>query len=313
MMDSVYSINLFYLINESVVLFNKIDNISGADMKSLFSSELYCFIFILISFFSCEKKTASPVIARVGKATLTVDDLVKSIPQEYRSQITPEQNINYVKQWINTELLFQEALRRKIDREPVIRDRLKKMKKDLLSAELINRSYSKENISSIDETTIKNYYETNKEKFIREKNVAKYLEVVVNDLKTAWYISRNANAENFLTLAAEYSQQPYPENRNVPYTALDEIHPEIRDAIISTNINSTSSPVKSDIGYHVIFVIDKLEKGGICKEEEIREELITQITVKNQKENLEKLLAELRLKTIVEFNPDLIKQLKQSS
>ena len=273
----------------------------------------YIFLMSILFFLLCEEKSSSPIIARIGKATLTVDDLYKSIPPEYSEQITPEQNINYVKHWIDTELLFQEALRRKIHREPMIRNRLEKMKKDLLSAEIINRNSSQEQTSIIDEKSIRTYYELNKEKFIREKDVAKYLEIVVNDLRIAWYISKNANADNFLTFAAEYSQQPYPENNDVPYIVLDDVQPEISQSIISTPINATSNPVKSEIGYHIIYVLDKLEKGGICKEDEIWEDLITQITAKNQKENLEKLLADLRLKTNVEFNPTLIKQSKQTS
>ena len=87
-----------------------------------------------------------------------------------------------------------------------------------------------------------------------------------------------------------------------------DVQPEIRQAIISTQIKTTSNPVKSEIGYHVIYVLDKLEKGGVCKEEEIWEDLITQITAKKQRENLEQLISDLRLKTIVEFNPELIKK-----
>ena len=273
------------------------------------------FILYFTIFFSpnCTDRPSSPVIACVGKATFTVDDLLKCIPAEYREQITLEQNINYVKQWIDTELLFQEALRRKIDKEPVIRDRLQKMKKDLLSAEIINRNSSIVQTSSYDEKSVKTFYEINKEKFIREKDVAKYLEIVVTDLRTAWYISKNASQDNFLTFAAEYSQQPYPEDTNIPYITLDEVQPEIRQAILSTPINSSSNPVKSDVGYHVIYVLDKLEKGGICKEEEIWEEIINQLSSKSQKESIEQLLADLRLKTNVEFHSELLKQVNLSS
>ena len=255
----------------------------------------------------CSPKPESPVIARVGKSVLTVDDFNNSIPPEYSDQLTLEQNINYVRQWIDTELLFQEAMRKKIDREPQIRDRLNKMKKDLLAAEMMSRNSVMEKTAAIDEKIIHDYYELNKEKFIRERDVAKYLEIVVTDNRTAWYISKNATTDNFLTLAAEYSQQPYPESINVPYSALDDVQPEVRQAITATSVDATSAPVKSDLGYHIIRVIDKLEKGGICKEDEIWEDIVNQLTAKSQKENVEQLIADLRLKTNVEFNSDLIK------
>lgn len=277
--------------------------ITTPDNKSI----LYFLFFMLLFIFFCSKKPSSPVIARVGKTILTVDAFIESMPPEYSEQITLEQNINYVKQWIDTELLFQEALRRKIDHEPAIRDRLEKMKKDLLAAEIMSRNSLQEQTATIDNKAMRNYYELNKEKFIREKDVAKYLEIVTVDLRTAWYISKNATEENFLTLAAEYSQQPYPENSNIPYIVLDDVQPEIRQAIIMTPISATSNPVKSEIGYHVIRVLDKLEKGGICKEDEIWEDIINQLTAKTQKENMKQLLADLRLKTNVEFNSELIK------
>ena len=60
------------------------------------------------------------------------------------------------------------------------------------------------------------------------------------------------------------------------------------------------------MGYHVILVLDKLEKGGICLQEEVRDEIINRLSTKMQKQSLENLLSELRLKTDVEFNVDLI-------
>jgi len=268
-------------------------------------------IFLVIIIF-CTKKSSSGIIARVDNSIFTVDDLDKNIPAEYRERITPEQNINYVKQWIDAELLFQEALRRKIDREPEMKKRLEKMKKDLLSAEIISRCSLDEPVVNIDESAIHSCYELNKEKYIREKDAAKYLEIITADLRTAWYISKNATGANFSNLAAEYSQQPCAENKSVPYRPIDNLSPEIRKTIGATPVNATSVPVQSEIGYHVIHVLDKLEKGGICKEEEVHEDIVNQLTLRMRKENREKLLSDIRLKTNVEFNPDFIKTSKPS-
>lgn len=277
-------------------------------MRKLETLYLYS-VFIVTFFMFCSQKSSSPVIAKVGKRVLTVEDLTNSIPPEYIDQITLEQNINYVKQWIDTELLFQEALRRKIHKDPLIKKRLEKMKKDLLAAELMNRNSMQYQGVVIDDATIQNYYELNKDKYIREKDVAKYIEILVQDYRIAWNLTRNGNSENFLNLAAEYSQTPYPKDENIPYTPLDEIRPEIRNTIINTPINSVSNPVKTEEGYYVILVIDKLEKGGICKLDEIKDEIINQLTVKNQKEKTEQFLSDLRLKTNVEFNSETIKNL----
>lgn len=276
---------------------NYFDKISGFTSITIIS---------LLFFIFCQKQPDSPVIARVGKSILTVNDFYNSIPPEYSEQITREQNINYIKQWIDTELLYQEALRRRIDRDSLITNRLEKMKMDLLAAEMINRNSLQNQASLTDDNTVRTYYEKNKDNFIRENDIAKYLEIVVTDQRTAWYINKNATKDNYLSLAAEYSQQPPPETINVPFVIIDEIQPEVRHAIESTAINTTSNPVKSELGFHIVFVLDKLYKGGICKEDEVWEDIVNQLSTSSQKENVEKLLADLRIKTNVEFNADLI-------
>lgn len=255
---------------------------------------------------SCEKKVSSPVIARVGNSILTIDDLNKSIPPEYNNVITHEQNINYVKQWIHTELLYREAIQRKIDREQQMKTRLKEMKKNLLAAEMINRYSTLNESSIIDENLINDYYSKHKEEFIRESDVAKYLEVIVDDQKTAWHIIRNTDSDNFLDFASNYSKLPVSDLSYVPYIALENIPPDIAQAISSCRINGITKPIYSEMGYHVILVLDKLEKGGICLQEEVKDELINRLSTKMQKQSLENLLSELRLKTDVEFNVDLI-------
>jgi peptidyl-prolyl cis-trans isomerase C len=267
----------------------------------------------MIFLISCQKHSSSPAIARVGKSVLTVDDLKQNIPPEYSSQITMEQNIDYVKQWINTELLYQEAIRKKIDKNKEIKKRLYKMKKDLLAAELISRNSSQNNSSLIDNQKIHAFYELNKENFKREKDIVKFFEIVVTDSRIAWYITKNGTSDNFLTLAAEYSQQPIPDSVNVAFSIIDELQPEIQRAVSVTTIGSISNPIQTELGYHILYIINKLKQGEICEENEIRDDIINQITAKYQKEKLEQLLADLRLKTNITFNSDLIKNVNQKS
>ena len=274
--------------------------------------KLLTFFIIITLFISCQKTSDSPVIARVGKSTLTLSDFKECIPPEYTSLITEEENINYVRQWIDAELFYQEALRQKIDKEKDIKKRLIKMKKDLLSAELLNRISLNTSSLQIENNLIHQYYEKNKDTFKREKNIAKYIEIFVSDSKVAWYITKNANSENILTLAAEYSQNPVPENMNIPFVPIENIPVEIRSTIQSMQNGTISIPIKTDIGYHVLYLIEKLDKGGICSEDEVKDDIIYILSNNIQKERINNFLSELRLKTNIEFNNDVIKNyLKQ--
>ncbi len=263
---------------------------------------LLCSVMVLVV---CSSKPSSPVIARVGDAVLTLDDLYNSIPAEYSELITHEQNANYVRQWISTELLYQEALRRKVDKEKEIKSRLEKMKKDLLSAEMINRC-SAENSSAVSDNAISDYYQKNKQLFVREQNVVKYYEIVVDDASEAQEIRRIATPENFQDLVVSRSKYPSGDVASTPFVVLEAIPPILRQAISAASVPSIIGPVKTEEGYHILRLISKFEKGGIATEEEVRDKIVSQLSNVTQKGEVEKLISELRLKTDVEFNFDLI-------
>ena len=271
---------------------------------------IYYFIFplFLFIFLTCEKlsKPDSPVIARVGRSVLTLEDLNKSIPSEYSSRITREQRINYVKQWIDAELLYQEALRQKIDKEIDIRMRLEKMKKDLLGAEMIGRNSFGTNKQKFSEEAINNYYEQHKESFIRESDVVKYIEIVVDDVKTGWKVRNMITQNNFLELAAQFSTIPVQDPNSAPYIPLNSLPPELSSVIFTIRINGTTNPIQLPDGVRIARVLDKQNAGDTCLVEEVKDEIVSALSTQSQKKDIENLLADLRQKTDYEFHFELI-------
>jgi hypothetical protein len=260
----------------------------------------------LIFIFSCAQKPHSPIVARVGQSILTLDDLYKSIPAEYSDFVTREQMVNYVKQWIDNEILYQEALRQKLDKEVEIKERLRMMKQDLLCAEIINRNAGSPQNIQIAEDMIQNYYEENKKKFVRTKDAVRYIQIVVDDAQSAWTVRGKVTSENFLNCASQYSKIPCPDPRTVPYVNLDEIPPMILKEIVSLRIGGMSNPIKTDLGYHIIRVLDKQAKGTIRQLDEVREDIINILSTKTQNATIERMLSGLRSKMVVEVRLDVV-------
>ncbi len=267
--------------------------------------------YILISIvFGCQQspKSDNPVIARVGQAVLTLNDLNKSIPPEYSNRISRKQRINYVKQWIDTELLYQEALKQKIHKEKEILKRLHQMEKDLLSAEMISRNSSSIHKQKISDDAIIEYYKQHKESFVRESDVVKYIGIVVEDLKTGWKVRNMVTTSNFLELATEYSTVPIQDPNTVSFTPLKNLPAEVANVVFNIRLNGTTSPIKLSDGVHVIRVLDKQNAGEICLVEEVREEIFSTLSAQSQKKDIENLLEELRQKSDYTFNFELLTQ-----
>jgi hypothetical protein len=259
---------------------------------------------------SCQKGSDSPVVARVGRSVLTLEELHESIPPEYSDNISREQMINYVKKWMDTELLYQEALRRKVHKEEKIRARLEKMKKDLLGAELISRVPLSDGKSQIAEEEARAYFEQRKDSFVREEDALRFVEIVVDGAKTAWNVRNQVTSDNFLDLAVRYSKSPVQDPRAVPFIPLSSLPPQIEKAIGNLREGGTSLPVEMDDGYHIVRVIEKAQEGEHFQFQEIRDEIMSTLYADLQVRQLDKLLSDLRLKTDCELDLNLIPKRK---
>jgi peptidyl-prolyl cis-trans isomerase C len=264
-------------------------------------------VLLIIAFgVACKHKSQSPVVARVGQSILTIDNLYKSIPAEYSDFVTREQMINYVKQWIDNEILFQEALHQKLDKEDEIKERLRRMKQDLLCAEIINRNAGSPQNIQIEDEMIQRYYDENKKKFVRTKDAVRYIQIVVDDGASAWTVRGKVTADNFLNCASQYSKIPCPDPRTVPYASLEEIPPAISKEITALRVGGISNPIKTELGYHIIRVLDKQAKGSIRQLDEVREDIINILSTKTQNAAIERMLSGLRSKMVVEVHFDIV-------
>lgn len=261
---------------------------------------------VAVAFVVCRDHDESPVVARVGRARLTLDDLHQSIPPEYSDRISRGQMLEYVKQWVDTELLYQEAVRQKVHKEPIIRERLEKMKKDLLGAEMISRSSFGSRDFQIPDDRIRAYYEEHKDSFRRESDVVRYIEIVVGDLKTAWQVRNKMTHDNFLDLAVRFSEAPVQDPRTVPYVAVQDLPPEIANVVAGLRIKGTTAPIKLADGYHILRLLDKQDAGTYSQLGEVRGDIVNTLATEAQKRGLEQLLSDLRLKTDYELNLTLI-------
>jgi hypothetical protein len=263
-------------------------------------------IVAIIATVGCGPADHSPVIARVGKSVLTVNDLYASIPPEYRDRITREQNINYVKQWIDAELFYQEALRRHIDREAAMKARIDKTKRDLLGAEMIARLSPASGGMQISEAMIQEYYEKSKNTFVRERDVVRYVEITVADAAAALALRKTVTPDNFLDIAEKQSQTPLQDPRFAPFVPVNELPGALAQAIVQIPPGGISDPVKTESGYSIIRVLDHQKAGAVIPLDEVREEIANRLATQLQRAALDQVLADLRNKNSVQYNFDQV-------
>ncbi len=258
---------------------------------------------ILVSYLiGCQKNPTSPVIARVGSAVLTLENLEKLLPKDYVASATRDHKITIVKQWIDNQILFQEALRQKIDKDKNIQARLEKMREDLFCAEIISRSSITPVTTTVSDDQIKEYYTNNKEQFTRDRDMIRFCEITVADMKTAWIVRNQVTLDNFYALATKYSKKPACEPDKAQYVALDDLPEEIRIVVSQIRVDGTTSPIQTAEGVSIFRILDKPKKGSVKSFAECEVEIKGQLSTQDQTSSMEALLADLRMKVNVEFD-----------
>jgi len=263
-------------------------------------STLSCFDLLQI------KKDKSPVVARVNKSKLTLRDLNKSIPASYSGRVTRKQRLNFVKQWMDTELLYQSALKNKLDKKKEIKNRLDKMKRDLLSAEMLNNITSDLQTPQITENDIRTYYENHKESFVRENDIVKYVEIVTENLRTGWKVRNLVKKDNFMELAKNYSIEATQSPKLAKFVAVNELPKELGAIIFGIRVGGTTSPIKYDNKVHIVRLLDKRSAGEISQLDEVRESIVSTLISQKRIEQINLRMANLRNGSDYEFNAAVI-------
>ncbi|HEX9975108.1 MAG TPA: hypothetical protein VGD14_23845, partial [bacterium] len=95
---------------------------------------LLFWLIILLSF-NCGKnknKIDEKVIVSVGKGSLTLEQINNEIPSSVQPKVSKEQLNRFIQQWIEIELIYQDALRIGMDKERDFEKELEKSKREIL-------------------------------------------------------------------------------------------------------------------------------------------------------------------------------------
>lgn len=259
-------------------------------------------LLMLIGGLYCEQQDdETTVVARVGDSVLTLEEVNEQIPPDYSGVVTREEKEEFVRRWIDTEILYREALRRGIHKEKRIKKVIDNIKREFLAAELVEREL-KDN-TNITPEEVEEYYRTHQESFTRDQLEVRAKYLLVESRKKAWKVWRQlVRGENFDKLLREHSI----EGGDLGYFSMDDVPQEIAEVVFSLRKGQISKPVKSELGYYIIQVVDRQGGGTVRPLEEVREEIVDKLIAAKQRDQLEKLMKGLKEKEVVEVHLEVL-------
>ncbi|UCE17831.1 MAG: peptidylprolyl isomerase [Gemmatimonadota bacterium] len=269
------------------------------------------FLSIIIGCSGQNKK--GTVVARVGNQTLYLEDIeaLTSSEEERASAVAKRE---FVRQWIDTEVLYRQALRENLHQDIRLKRVIEQMEKELLAAELMEKRVGSQ--MAITNSEIEEYYLQHRDEFILVKPRLRARHILVNSREKATEIrNRLVNGEPFEELVRENTldTETIDTDGDLGLFFRNEADPAIAEVAFSMEVGEFSPPVQTERGYHIIQVTTIQEEGTTLTLDEVWDEIANKIFTSKQRHAFDMLMKELKEHEQIEIYWDLIDSQNETS
>lgn len=257
---------------------------------------------------ACGSERGAPdgvVVASVGDARLTeadVADALGDIPAGLDSATAREQ---VVEQWVQRELLVQEARRQGLADTPEVQRQLAESERSTLEAAALE-SFFAANPAEPDEEALRSYYDEHREALaLREPYVRLRLLRTASRKQAAQAQSALERALTspypdslFVLVAREYADDPDGAaalaSEYVAESRLASLDPALGERVASLPAGAQVAVVPAGRVFHVVQVVDRVPTGTVPPFSLVRDELAERLAVQMRRDMEARLLSQLR-------------------
>ena len=236
-----------------------------------------------------------------GKSITTeafMQKLAETPPTLKDSMTTPEGRRELLDILIANELLYQEAVKRHLEKDAATREKIRKARRSALVEAMMERLTAQKTSGS----ALKNHYESHREAFreVRASHILVEKEEEAQNLKEAL-----DSGADFSEMARKVSRdgRSGPVGGDLGYFTKGRMIPAIAEAAFRLLANQISPPVKSPYGYHLVKVTD-------VREAKRFEELPPPILDEVKRAVLQEAIQALRAANKVTVNTEKLKRLR---
>ncbi|VAW95329.1 hypothetical protein MNBD_GAMMA23-969 [hydrothermal vent metagenome] len=200
-----------------------------------------------------------------------------------------------IQELVNRELMYQDALKKKLDKDKEVVFQLKQQRIDLLIKHAIRKTML---ATPITDTELKLEYDRRVKSANVKEFKARHILVKTKD-KALSVIKELDNGKNFIKLAKAYSTGPTGKNGgDLGWFNSRQMVPEFSKAVVNMEKGKyTKTPVQTKFGWHVIKLED-IRQMDPPKFSEIK----NQVRIIMQNKKLQEYMAKLRKKSKIKIN-----------
>jgi len=282
---------------------------------------VFYLLFIAYIIIGCGRKETSEVkktkdeeiLVRLGEEVITIDDFKEEfamLPSSYRKDVNFQKG-QFLESLINKRLLLQEAERKKLENSENVKKLFKKIKEEIIIQELIDREVSSK--AGVTDSEIENYYQQNQMKYVEPAKIRACHILIDSEPMAKKILDDLKSGCDFAELAKEYSLDIPTKDKggDLGYFSKGTFLAEFESACDKLNIGEISEVIKTELGYHIIKVLDK-KAAEPKKIEEARDDIKNELLLDKEISLYDNLLQGLRKNQNISINEKLLESINLS-
>jgi len=245
---------------------------------------------------ACQQRDpAEDYVARVGDSYLTLREVNEALEDMPPGRDSLGARTQIIDRWVTNELLFQEALRRRLTDDPEVRRRIEDSERSVLIDALVSSVYEEE-IDAPTAAELETYYQRNRERLrLREPFVrVRHLSALSPDAAAA---AREALQDAVRQNAAD-SLWPsivrrFADDADAARTLADTYYPErslfnqqpaVRAMLRRIGVREIAPVIDSDSLHHVLQLVDRAPPGTIPELAWVEDQVQRQLLIDARKQ-----------------------------
>lgn len=228
--------------------------------------------------------------------------VMMAMPDQAKQQLAnPQARRGLLDEMINRELLYKDALERKLDESEEFLKLVEEAKKNILQQYAVDQAVKGAKVSDED---AKEYYEKNKDMFKTEEEV-RARHILVKEEEEARNIADEIKGgKEFADAASEYSTCPSKSNGgDLGSFGKGKMVPEFDQAVFGLEVGELSHIVKTQFGYHLIKVEEKKE-ASVKPFEEVKHQIVNYLIRQQRTLKYTEATSKLRENATIEVNEE---------
>ena len=268
---------------------------------------------LLFAFVACAKKgeEKGPYLAKVGNVKIMQADLereMKNLPVFAQKMFEgSDGKERFLGELIKKELLYQDALKKGLDKDAEYLKRVEDFRKITLIGVLLEKEM--ESKAKVSDQEVKDYYEKHKEDFAVGRIRASHI-LVKTEEDARNILERLKKGEDFAKIAKKSSIDPGSAKNggDLGFFSAGQMVPEFEAVAVKLKQGEISEPLKTKFGYHIIKVTDK-KIGKSVEFEKVKNYISQRLSAEKQKGFFDSYIEELKKKYTVEINKEAVSKL----